>query len=99
MSKMPDYLLGGRVIVKPLERQEEVSNDVIIPKTANSNLSEGLVVKVDEQINKWVKVGEIVVFPTGNGIAQLIDGVPHLWLEVNQLWAGFSMDEENVKPL
>lgn len=96
MSKLPDYLLGGKIIAKPLESKEEEVNGVIIPQTANSALSEGLVVMVDEQINKYVKRGEIVVYPTGSGTAQLIDGVPHLWLNINDLWAGFEIDKEDA---
>jgi co-chaperonin GroES (HSP10) len=94
MSKMPDNLLGGRLIVKPLEQKEEISEGVIIPKTANSNLTEGLVILADPDIEKYIKKGNIVIFPTGSGVGQFIDNKPHLWLNANEIWGTFSMDDE-----
>jgi len=91
---MPDSLLGGRLIVKPLEQKEEISEGVIIPKTANAALTEGLVILADPDIEKYIKKGNIVIFPTGSGVGQFIDNKPHLWLNANEIWGTFSMDDE-----
>lgn len=86
--------MGGRIIVKVLPSKEEKIESVVIPATANSNLSEGLVVKSDPDISKYIKEGNIVVFPTGTGVGQYIGNDPHLWLEGRDVWATFSMDQE-----
>lgn len=91
---MPDQLLGGRIIVKVLPSKEEKSESIVIPATANSNLSEGLVVKADPEIAKFIKEGNIVVFPTGSGVGQFIGNDAHLWLEGRDVWGTFSMDQE-----
>jgi len=92
---MPDKLLGGRLLVKVLKSEEyEMESGLVIPKTANSQLTEGLVVKIDESIKDFTPVGNIVVFPTGSGVGQFIDNAPHLWLSVNDIWGVFAIDEE-----
>lgn len=92
---MPDLLMGGRMIVKVLKSEEQQIESLVIPATANSALSEGLVMKVDPVIEKLVKVGNIVVFPTGAGVGQYIGNDPCLWLEVNSVWGTFEMDKED----
>ena len=87
-------MLGGRIIVKVLEKQEEQIESIVIPKSANADLTEGLVVMVDNDIEKYIKKGDIVVFPTGSGVGQFIDNKPHLWLSPNDVWGGFSIDQE-----
>lgn len=95
MSKMPDLLLGGRIIVKVLKSKEDKIESIIIPLTANSDLTEGLVVKADPDIEKYIKVGNIVVFPTGSGVGQYIGNDAHLWLNANEVWGTFEIDKEN----
>lgn len=82
------------MIVKVLKSEEQQIESIIVPKTANSELSEGLVLKVDPVIEKLVKIGNIVVFPTGAGVGQYIGNDPCLWLEVNSVWGTFEMDQE-----
>lgn len=95
-KKLPDLLMGGRLIVKVLKSEEQQIESLVIPATANSALSEGLVMMVDPVIEKLVPVGNIVVFPTGAGVGQYIGNDPCLWLEVNNVWATFKMDEEDA---
>lgn len=82
------------MIVKPLEHKEEISEGVIIPKTANAELTEALVVMIDKKIEEYTKIGDIVIFDTGKGTAQFIDQKPHLWININDIKGGFSMDNE-----
>lgn len=94
MSKQPDYLLNGKVIVKVLPSKEEKIEGIIIPSTTNCDLTEGLVILVDKQLEEHIKKGDIVVFPTGSGVGQYIGNDPHLWLNISDVWAGFSIDNE-----
>lgn len=90
MSNLPHNLFGGRMIVKPIEKEEEQVGNIVIPKTANASLAEGSVIKIDPAIHEYVKVGDTVIFEEGQGQGQLIDGVPHLWLGINQIWGSFN---------
>lgn len=94
-KKMPDLLLGGRIIIKVLRSEEYNIDSIVIPKSTNSNLSEGLVIKVDPDIEKYIKEGNIVIYPTGAGVGQYIGNDPCLWLTVNEVWATFEIDKEN----
>ena len=89
MSKKPDFVLNSRLIVKPIKAEEETVKGVIIPKTANADLSQGVVIKIDIEISEYVSVGDTVIFPAKSGQGQLIDGDPHLWLELRELWGSF----------
>lgn len=86
--------MGGRLIVKVLPSKEQQIESLVIPSTANSNLSEGLVKLVDPELEKFIPVGNIVVFPTGSGVGQYIGNDPMLWLEFRDVWAVFAIDEE-----
>jgi co-chaperonin GroES (HSP10) len=97
MSNLPDYLLGGRIIAKPIEQKEEKVGHVIIPSTANTDLEAATVVKVDKDITAYVNVGDTVLFAKGSGLGQLINGEPHLWLTVNELWGGVTSPLSVVK--
>lgn len=98
MSNLPDYLLGGRIIAKPIKQEEEtLASGVIIPETANANIEAATVVKVDKDITAYVNVGDTVLFAKGSGQGQLINGEPHLWLSVNELWGGVTSPLSVVK--
>jgi co-chaperonin GroES (HSP10) len=83
------------MIVKVLKSEEYSIDSIVVPKTANSSLTEGLVLKVDPVIEKMVAVGNIVIFPTGAGVGQYIGNDACLWLTVNEIWATFEMDKED----
>lgn len=95
-KKMPHYLLGGQVIAKVLESKEtKTDSGVIIPSTANANFLEGLVKMIDKGVSEYVKVGDIVIWPEGAGLGQHIDNAAHVWLNINEIKGGFSMDKED----
>lgn len=73
---------GTKLIVKPLEKKEEVQDSgIIIPGVANADLREGLVISVGEQLEGFIKKDDIVLYPDKKGCQQLIDGVWYLWLD------------------
>lgn len=86
--------MGGRLLVKVLPSKEEQIDSIVIPQTANSNLSEGLVKMVDPDAEKFISVGGIVVYPTGSGVGQYIGKDAMLWLELRDIWGFFNIDEE-----
>lgn len=81
--------IGNKLIVLPIDRKEEVnSKGIIIPETANANLTEGVVVEVaDELANKnLAKVGDTVIYSSGSGVGCFYKGKPHVWLTINDVW-------------
>ena len=67
--------LGGRVLVKPSEKEQKSSGGIILPDTAQKRPQEGQVVAVGEgKVSDTgevlpipVKVGDIVIYPEYGG--------------------------------
>jgi co-chaperonin GroES (HSP10) len=78
--------IGNKFIVLPSEKKEEVSGSIIVPETANANLSEGVVVEATVEFEHLVKKGDRVVFSTGSGVGYFYQGKPHIILQINEIW-------------
>ena len=81
----PIQPVGDKIIVKPFKRKEEKLNSIVIPKTANADLSVGEVIAVSDDINS-IEVGNIVTYPSNGGVGQLLNGDPCLWLTHSVIW-------------
>lgn len=76
--------VGQKVLVLPLKKQEEKVNEtseIILAETVNANLSEGIVEAVGESVSKIYKKGDKVLFPSGAGAGQFLNGKHYLWLD------------------
>ncbi len=71
--------LDERVLVEPVEKEEKVGS-IIIPDTAKEKPSMGKVIAVgtDEELQKLIKVGDMVMFGKYAGEEIKIDGKKHL---------------------
>ncbi len=87
MKQFPDRLNGKWLIVKPLKKEEETFNGLIIPESANADLSTGEVKMRSELLKDFVKPGEIAIYPSKVGLGQIVNGEAYLWLEEHQVWA------------
>lgn len=87
MKKIPNLLLNGRVIGKPIDKEEEMVGAIVIPKTANAELSTATIVKFDPALKEIVKEGHIAVYPTGSGMGSMIGGESHIFLNIGEIWA------------
>ncbi len=73
--------VGFKILVKPLKREEETfDSGIILPGTANAELSKAEVVAVSNELSKVYKVGDIILFPSKSGVGFLIGKEAHLWL-------------------
>src|SRR5690349_23118895 len=80
--------LGDRVIVKPIEKKDEVRSGLIIPDTAKEKPQEGEVIavgkgKIGEDgklIPMDVKAGDRVLFGKYSGSEVVIDGKEYLFM-------------------
>lgn len=80
--------VGSKILVKPIKRKEDkLDSGIIIPGTANAELSEAEVVAVSAELSKVYKVGDIVLFPSKAGVGFAVGNVPHLWLNCDPMGA------------
>jgi co-chaperonin GroES (HSP10) len=73
--------VGNKILVLPLEKKEEEVGKIIIPGTVNAELSEAKVVGISDQVAHLYEEGDIVLYASRKGVAQMIKGVAYLWLD------------------
>jgi len=82
-SKLKLKLLGGRVIVEPIEQEEMTAGGIILPETAKEKPQEGKVLAAGpgdrnehsgERIPMDIKVGDKVLFAKYSGTEIKMDG-------------------------
>jgi len=89
MNKMP---VNDKIIVSLIQQKEEKIGSVVIPGTANAELLTGKAEAVSPHIidpitkDPVYKVGDIIIYPKGCGVGQLINGIPHVWLRNDEIW-------------
>jgi len=89
MNKKP---VNDKIIVSLIDKKEEKIGSMVIPGTVNAELLLGKAVAVSPHIIDPVtkepvyKVGDVVIYPKGCGVGQLINGKPHLWLRNDEIW-------------
>lgn len=78
--------VGNKLIVFPLDTEEQVIGGVVIPGNVNAELESGKIVAVSPTLKELFSVGETILYPTASGTAQIIDKKPHKWLDANEVW-------------
>ena len=87
--------LGDRVLVKPLEEEEQVKGGIIIPDTAKEKPQRGEIVavgsgKIDDtgkKIEMSVKVGDKVLYAKYGGTEVNLDDVEYLIMSESDILA------------
>ncbi|MDW7680645.1 MAG: co-chaperone GroES [bacterium] len=87
--------LSDRVVVKPLEEEEEKQGGIIIPDTAKEKPQQGKIVAVGagkvseagEKIPMEVKVGETVLYGKYSGTEVTVDNEDYLILRESDILA------------
>jgi len=87
--------LGDRVVVKPLEKEEEKQGSIIIPDTAKEKPMQGEIVaagpgKVSDSGNKVgmeVKTGDKVLYGKYSGTEVSIEGADYLIMRESDIFA------------
>jgi co-chaperonin GroES (HSP10) len=83
--------VNARTLVRPLRREDVKVGSLILPGGGMGTLKESVVVNdfviVDAAgVTTLVKAGEKVIYPEGNGMGHVIDGVPHDWVVITDIW-------------
>ena len=94
--------LGGRVLVKPLDKEQRSRGGIILPDTAQKRPQEGKVIAVGEgrlsdtgeRLPIPVKAGEIVVYPEYGGTEVKIDDTEYLLIDSDAILAVRVADEK-----
>ena len=87
--------LGDRVVVKPVEEEEQLPSGIVLPDTAKEKPQKGEVVAVGsgkllengERVPLEVKVGDIVVFAKYGGTEIELEGEEYIVLSERDLLA------------
>lgn len=83
--------VANKLIILPIPKKEEtMESGIIIPESANADLREGKVVAVSRQIENLYPIGSIILYPGKKGVGEIINNLPHLWLdstpEKEEIW-------------
>jgi len=87
--------LGDRVLVKPLEVEEETKGKIVIPDTAKEKPQEGEVIAVGDgklldsgqKVPLSVKKGDKILYGKYSGTEVKVDGVEHLIVREDDILA------------
>jgi chaperonin GroES len=87
--------LGDRVVVKPIEQDEQTASGIFLPETAKEKPQQGEVVATGpgardedgERIAMELKVGDRVLYARYSGTTVKIDGKEYLIMKENDILA------------
>lgn len=92
MVTFPVEPVGNKIIAHPVEKQEEMIGSIIVPTTVNVRLQYAEVVVVTDEVEHKYKPGDIIMFPEGAGIGQMIKGEFYLWFQIPEIWGIWTND-------
>lgn len=90
MTNFPIQPEGDKIIIAPLPRNEEKVGSIVIPGSANADISYGKVVAIGNEITNKGNIGDVVIYATKAGIGHLINGEPHLWISLQNVWGWYT---------
>ena len=84
--------LGGRVLIRPLEKDAQTASGIILPETAKEKPQQGTVEAVgdEEEMLSGLTVGDLVLFPMYTGTEVEVDGASFLIMEEGDVLARIS---------
>lgn len=86
---------GDKIIITPIPKNEEIVGSIVIPGTANADISYGKVAAISNEISHKGAPGDIVIYATQAGVSHLINGKDHLWITIQNVWGWYTEDEWN----
>jgi len=85
--------LGNKILVLPDKDEDRMQGGIIISSVIKSQLMEGTVVKIADDVAPLLKEGERILFPRNAGVDREYDGINYKYLngptarEVGDVWA------------
>jgi chaperonin GroES len=87
--------LGDRLVIEPLEQQEQTASGIFLPETAKEKPQEGKVIAAGpgarkesgERITMDVNVGDVVLYAKYSGTNVKLNGKEYLILKENDVLA------------
>lgn len=91
--------VGRKILVLPLPKKEEtLPSGIVMPENAFADLREAKVVAVSSEVAHLYKEGDIILKPEKKGVAQLLNGEVHLWVdtrpELEEVWGVLLPDKQ-----
>jgi co-chaperonin GroES (HSP10) len=86
---------GDKIIVAPIPKKDVKIGKIIVPKTANADVSYGYVMAIGNEISHKHKDESVVIYATQAGVGQMIDGRECIWISLQNVWGWFDKDKWN----
>lgn len=88
---IPVVPVGDKLLILPIQKQDiTLESNLII---GESDLEKGIVISVAKEVNfklnpfgESIDPGDTVYFPEGKSPGIMIDGKPHLWMQLSDIW-------------
>lgn len=84
---------GNRMLVKPLQKEDEKLGSIIMPGAVHSELEKAKVVRVsedaemrDQEGKPFFKENEVILYSSGSGVGQRIGKEFFRWLQSAEVW-------------
>ncbi len=92
-DKMKIEPLGARVLVLPLEGEQQTPSGILLPETAKEKPQQGTVEAVgsSEEMNTDLKIGDRVLFPKYTGTEVKFDGKTYLLMNEDDVLARINL--------
>ncbi|HEX3052615.1 MAG TPA: co-chaperone GroES [Aggregatilineaceae bacterium] len=92
-DKMKIEPLGARVLVLPLEGEQQTPSGILLPETAKEKPQQGTIEAVgdSEEMNTDLKVGDRVLFPKYTGTEVKFDGKTYLLMNEEDVLARINL--------
>jgi len=72
--------IGTKILVKPDPPKEREIRGIIIPMSNSSQLEEGTVILVSDEVAPYVQAGERILYPKNTGVDQEYEGIRYKFL-------------------
>src|SRR4026207_1819833 len=88
---IPVVPISDKLIVLPISKQDVTLGSGLI--VGESDLEKGEVVLVSKELSEIIKPGDIAYFPEKKPIGIMLNGTPHLWMSISDIW-GIEVNEK-----
>lgn len=93
MNVFPIEPEGDKIIVAPIPKKDVKVGKIIVPKTANADVSYGYVLAIGNEISHKHKNDAVVIFQSAAGVGQMIDGQECIWITLPNVWGWFNREK------
>ena len=87
--------LGDRIVVQPIEQEEQTALGIFLPETAKEKPQTGRIVAVGDDEDLKLKENDKVLFAKYSGTEVTFDGASYLLMDANDILARIVENHSN----